>query len=127
MPAKRRARYDPNAKAIERSLRACKPKACPRCHAAILVGPSEEDMYWTARVDAEPVDEWAEAMGRIDGRASYALTPHGQGLKLDFREGGKFGALHREPRPDVVLDHMCTRSLPLDGSEAVDLDPWSDL
>jgi hypothetical protein len=79
--------------------RLAKQGTCPKCRAAVLVGPDRDDVAHWATVNAEPID------------AKWETLAHGRGLSTyDLEDGALW---HREPwhrdRTDLPIHvwHVC--------------------
>ena len=93
------------AERLETRRRYAKVSQCAKCGSDVLSGPSDDDVYWTARVDPEPADVWSEVMARCRGRMSYDLIGDvASGYRLASRDVQHMRCPGRYP---VLLDHEC--------------------
>ena len=94
--------------------RGCRHVKCAfGCRGDVLVGFDEDDMALPAIVDPVPLSALGEALARVEGRRTYRLGRHKEGLALWYRN-----AMHIRNHPAgtetiVVADHVCgVRPLP---------------
>lgn len=90
---------------IEASARAAVPGDCPKCGGAVLVGPSDDDVFWTATVDAMPVDLINEAVARAKGSCSYDGLKRNGEIHLVVRDVWRIRA--GDPNRRIHIDHKC--------------------
>jgi hypothetical protein len=84
---------------IAHSQRLARETACPKCRAAVLVGPDYDDVSYVACVDATPVDPKHETWALGHGYQTYDLD-HG---KLYHRQPWHYGS-HEFP---MHVSHVC--------------------
>lgn len=93
---------------INNSRRAARPKPCPKCGTATLVGPDHDTVAITVRLDAHPVTPLDEAIALLAGHATYSCDlVRGN---LHHREPHHLEAID-QPHP-IHLEHRCPPTTP---------------
>ena len=93
--------------------RGAKATKCLVCKADILAGPDEDQMALPAVVDTTPLSPWGEAAARIQGRRTYRLHRHKEGLALTVRMALNITNHPASDEMIVLADHKChTPELP---------------
>lgn len=87
--------------------RGCKATKCLVCQQSILAGLDEDQMAMPALVDPIPLSPLGEALALMDGRHTYKLARHKQGLALWRRTHFNIRAHPASEETIVVADHKC--------------------
>lgn len=119
IPAWLRRHLDETGVTVAGYGRRARVTSCPRCHAAVLRGLTEEPCSVLATADLAPLSNLGEAMALLADRTTYDLAYRGGRLELDIRDHDHIAGSPPEgpdwwrARGDVLAGHRCnTEPLP---------------
>lgn len=87
-------------------------RKCRACGARVWNGDSDEVCAVEVAVDGNSLSPVGEALARLAGRRTYAMTRHGQGRRLRTRDHWQIGGGRALRWADVVAEHRCGEPLP---------------
>lgn len=87
--------------------RGAKPARCIVCRADVLAGMNEDTSAFATITDPIPLSPLGEALALLDGRRTYRLARHNQGLALWVRTHWDIQGHPASDENITLTDHKC--------------------